>query len=161
VRLSSLILTLCLALGLTLSAQAAVSFSCLVSATSIVFGVYNPLNTVATQSTGSWTVTCTANGSGSATVSGTVRLSTGSSGSFFPRKMTSGVNTLAYNIYTSSADAQIMGDGSGGTSELTGSGTVSSGQQYIVSATMYGSLPPLQDVPPGHYTDALIVTVVY
>jgi spore coat protein U-like protein len=160
-RLSRLILPLWLALGLGTRAQAAVSFSCLVRATSIVFGVYNPLNTVATQSTGSWTVTCTAGGSGSATVTGTVSLSTGSSGSFFPRKMAAGANTLTYNIYTSSADAQIMGDGTGGTSQLSGSGTVSSGQPFIVSGTMYGNLPPLQDVAPGSYTDALILTVAY
>jgi spore coat protein U-like protein len=75
--------------------------------------------------------------------------------------MVAGANTLAYNVYTSATDAQIMGDGTGGTSLLSQSGTVSSGQQYVISATMYGNLPPLQDVAPGSYFDSLILTVAY
>jgi spore coat protein U-like protein len=75
--------------------------------------------------------------------------------------MISGANKLAYNVYTSSADAQIMGNGTGGTSLLSESGTVTAGQQYILNGVMYGSVPALQDVPAGTYMDELILTVSY
>jgi spore coat protein U-like protein len=142
-------------------ARAAVSFSCTVSATGINFGVYNPLSPTGNAASGSWTVTCTAVGTGSATVAGTLFLSSGSSGRFSPRTMRSGANTLNYNIYLTPAYAQILGDGSGGTYAPSDSGTVTAGQIYQVTGPMYGLMPPLQDVAPGAYSDTIIVTVTY
>ena len=50
-------IALCLALGFSMPARAAVSFSCTVSATGINFGIYNPLSTTGDSAAGSWTVT--------------------------------------------------------------------------------------------------------
>lgn len=142
-------------------ALAAVVFVCSVSATGINFGLYNPLNVAATTAAGSWSVNCTASGTGVGVVSGTLSLSTGSSGTYSSRRLTSGPNTLNYNIYSSTAYAQIFGDGTGGTYAPSASGIVIAGQQYQINGAMYGRMPPIQDVAPGAYVDLIIVTVTY
>jgi spore coat protein U-like protein len=159
-RLPILIL-MCAALGAAGSAQAAVAFTCTVSASSIVFGTYNPLSAGGSASTGTWSVTCTATGSGSATVSGTLTLSTGNSGSYTQRYLLSGTNKLDYNIYLTPTYTQIIGNGTGGTYAPSASGTVTAGQAYQVTGAFYGFIPAAQYVPPGGYTDAIVVTVSY
>jgi spore coat protein U-like protein len=143
------------------AAQGAVTFTCTVSATGIAFGNYNPLSPGGDSAAGSWTVTCNAVGSGSATVAGTLTLSTGSSGSYAARTMKSGANILQYNIYLTPSYTQVIGDGSAGTYALSDSGTVTAGQVYQVVGSMYGFLPPSQDVAAGSYSDMIVVTVTY
>lgn len=143
------------------NAQAAVTFTCTVNATGILFGNYNPLSPAGDSSVGSWTVTCNALGSGSATVAGTLTLSTGSSGSYTGRTMKSGTRALQYNIYATPSHSQVIGDGSAGTLALSDSGTVTAGQVYQITGSMYGFVPPSQDVPAGTYTDSIVVTVTY
>jgi spore coat protein U-like protein len=143
------------------NARAAVTFTCTVNATGIVFGNYNPLSPTGDSSVGSWTVTCNAIGSGSATVAGTLTLSTGSSGSYASRTLKSGTHALQYNIYASPSHTQVIGDGSAGTFALSDSGTVTAGQVYQITGSMYGFMPPSQDVPAGGYSDSIIVTVTY
>jgi spore coat protein U-like protein len=143
------------------NAQAAVTFTCTVNATGIAFGNYNPLSPAGDSSVGSWTVTCNAIGSGSATVAGTLTLSTGSSGSYAGRTMKSGTRALQYNIYATPSHSQVIGDGSAGTLALSDSGTVTAGQVYQITGSMYGFMPPSQDVPAGTYTDSIVVTVTY
>jgi spore coat protein U-like protein len=148
-------------LAQTPNARAAVTFTCTVSATAIAFGNYNPLSPTGDSAVGSWTVTCNAIGSGTATVAGTLTLSTGFSGSYAARTMKFGTNALRYNIYLTPAYAQVIGDGSAGTYAPSDSGTVTAGQVYQVTGNMYGLMPPLQDVPAGSYVDAIVVTVTY
>lgn len=150
-----------LLLALGASARAAVTFTCTVSASSIAFGLYNPLSATPTAATGSWMVTCTAVGSGSATVAGTLTLSTGSSGKFSSRQMNLGTNKLLYNVYLTPSYQQILGDGTSGTYAPSDSGTVTAGQVYQVSGNMYGLIPAAQDVAAGSYSDTLLVTVTY
>jgi spore coat protein U-like protein len=152
---------LLLGLGIWMPAQAAVTFSCQVTATPIAFGAYNPLNAGGTAATGSWSVICNATGSGSATVSGTLSLSTGDSGNYASRRMMSGANTLLYNIYLTPAYAQIIGNGSAGTYSPSASGTVAAGQAYQVTGAFYGLIAAAQDVAPGIYSDSIVVTVTY
>lgn len=159
-RLPILIL-MCAAMGAALSAQAAVVFTCTVSASAINFGTYDPLSAGGDASAGSWSVNCTATGSGSATVSGTLTLSTGNSGSYAQRYLRSGTNKLDYNIYLTPSYTQIIGNGTGGTYAPTASGTVSAGQAYQVNGTFYGFIPAAQYVPPGGYVDSIVVTVTY
>jgi spore coat protein U-like protein len=155
------LLNACFLLAATSSAQAAVTFTCTVSATGIAFGNYNPLSPVGDAATGSWTVTCNAIGSGTATVAGTLSLSTGLSGRYAARTMKSGTYSLQYNIYLTPSYAQIIGDGTAGTYAPSDSGTVTAGQVYQVTGSMYGFMPPSQDVPAGSYADAIVVTVSY
>jgi spore coat protein U-like protein len=142
-------------------AQSAVTFTCTVAATGIAFGIYNPLSSSGDAAVGSWTVTCNAIGSGSATVSGTLTMSTGLSGTYAARSMKSGANSLHYNIYLAPSYTQAIGDGSAGTYAPSESGTVTAGQQYQVTGNMYGFMPASQDVPAGNYSDSIFVTVTY
>jgi spore coat protein U-like protein len=142
-------------------ARAALVFNCTVSTTGISFGTYNPLSTVGSVSTGAWAVTCTATGSGSGTVSGTLSLSTGASDSYATRYMRAGANKLAYNVYLDPGHSVILGNGSGGSYAPSESGTVTAGQLYQVNGTLYGFLPALQNVAPGSYADTLVVTITY
>jgi spore coat protein U-like protein len=142
-------------------AEAAVTFRCQVSTTAIAFGLYSPLNANGDAAAGSWTVICHATGTGSATVAGTLTLSTGFSGNYASRFMESGTNRLNYNIYLTPAYAQIIGNGTAGTYAPSATGTVTAGQAYEVTGTMYGYVPPAQDVAPGSYSDAIILTVTY
>jgi spore coat protein U-like protein len=143
------------------NATAAVTFTCTVSANGIAFGNYNPLSPSGDAAVGSWSVTCNAIGSGSATVSGTLSLSTGSSGTYAARTLKSGTHSLQYNIYLTPGYAQVLGDGSAGTFAPSDSGTVTAGQVYQITGSMYGYMPPSQDVPAGSYSDSIIVTVTY
>jgi spore coat protein U-like protein len=153
--------TACLLLGSGTTPHAAVTFGCQVSATAITFGTYNPLNAGGTVAAGSWAVICNATGPGSATVAGTLSLSTGYSGNYAARYMLSGANRLYYNIYLTPGYAQIIGNGSAGTYAPTATGTVTAGHAYQVSGTMYGLVPAAQDVAPGSYVDSIVVTVTY
>lgn len=135
---------------------------CSASTGGIAFGVYSQLNAANTTSTGSLLVSCTGTGNGAARVSPTVTLSTGFSGSFASRQMLSNSNALNYNIYSSTAYAQILGDGTGGSIATSlGPFTVNGSQPQSASVTLYGLIPAAQDVPPGSYLDAVMVTVTY
>jgi spore coat protein U-like protein len=153
---------LCLSVGLAAHVQAATTVNCTASAGGIAFGIYNPLSAAANASTGTLRVTCNGSGTGSANVTLNVTLSTGLSGSYATRKMFSGVNTLNYNIFWSTAYNQIIGDGSGGSFAGTaGPFTVPAGGSNLATGTLYGLIPALQDVAPGGYSDIITVTVTY
>jgi spore coat protein U-like protein len=160
-RVYKLALCLWVALVAWQPASAAVTFSCTVSASALAFGVYPANSAAPVTATGTFTVSCTATGAGSATVSGTLSLSTGSSGQFATRTMRAGTGVLDYNIYVTPAYSQIFGDGTAGTYDLSESGTVTAGQIYQVGGALYGLIPARQDVAPGNYVDTIVMTVVY
>jgi spore coat protein U-like protein len=150
-------------MGLVPHSWAATHVRCTVSAGGLAFGVYDPLSALGDASTESLNVTCNAHGNGSATVSPIVTLSTGLSGSYATRTMFSGANALNYNIYLSTAYNQIVGDGTGGS--VVGTTTpfvvVAGGSSVTVNWTLYGLIPPSQNVLPGSYSDTITVTVTY
>ena len=142
--------------------RAAVTVNCTASAGGIAFGIYNPLSAVANASTGTLQVTCNGTGNGKTPVTLDVTLSSGLSGTYSTRKMFSGVNTLNYNIFWSTAYNQIIGDGSGGSvAGSVGQFLVAAGGSNVVTETFYGLIPASQDVAPGSYSDVITVTVTY
>lgn len=134
--------------------------SCSASTTAVAFGGYNPLSGSATDSSGNVRVTC---GGALAVVSYSVALSTGSYASnFSPRKMGSGANRLAYNLYTSAARSTIWGDGSGGSQEVADALTIVLLGGTSADLPVYGRIPASQtSTPAGTYTDTVAVTVTY
>jgi len=143
-------------------AHAATTVNCTASAGGIAFGIYNPLSAMANASTGTLRVTCNGGGTGSATITVNVTLSTGLSGSYATRKMFSGVNTLNYNIFWSTTYNQIIGNGSGGSfAGSTPPFVVPAGGSNVATGTFYGLIPTSQDVAPGSYSDVITVTVTY
>lgn len=81
--------------------------------------------------------------------------------SFSQRLLANGTNSLQYNLYVSNAYSSVWGDGSSGTSVISG---ISSGFGNAVSLTVYGELPDNvanQGAVPGVYTDTILVVMTY
>jgi len=141
-------------------AQAAV-LNCTISATSVAFGTYVPLQPSALIGTGTMTAICTVNSHKNTL---TVDLSAGASGSFTTRTMTTTVGTttdsLNYNLYQDAANTVIWGDGTGGSQVDTVTITRHGNNNTIsTNLTVYGAVAPAQDPAAGIYTDSIIVTV--
>lgn len=141
-------------------ARAAV-LDCTVSATSVAFGTYVPMQPGALIGTGTMTAICTVNSHRNTL---TVDLSAGVSGSFTTRTMTTTVGTttylLNYNLYQDPANTVIWGDGTGGSQVDTVTITRHGGNNTITTnLTVYGAVAPAQDPAPGIYTDRITVTV--
>jgi spore coat protein U-like protein len=140
----------CTAAGLLMpSAASAAPVTCSITATGVSFGAYDPRSATATDGVGSVTVTCDKSNTPSMILSS----STGQSGSYATRRMSSGAYTLNYNLYTTATRTIVWGDGSAGTSAPTLSATG--------TYTIYGRIPPLQNVGAGTYSDSVSVTITY
>lgn len=133
------------------------AYTCTVAATGVNFGVYNPLAATPDDATGTVTLTC--NLLVGLFTSWTVALSTGN-GSYSPRLLKNGVNSLSYNLYTSAAYSSVWGDGSGSTTLLSDQALLVIGAN-INTYTVYGRISAGQDAAAGSYLDTIVVTVDY
>jgi spore coat protein U-like protein len=133
-----------LAIGL-LAAVPAGAASCTMAIINVVFGTYNTLSASSLDGAGSVSVTC------DVTSSFQVALSKGQ-GSFAVRQLQSGANVLYYNLYTDALRSLIWGDGTVGTTLVSGSGTAA-------TYTVYGRIPGGQNLPAGNYSDSITVTL--
>ncbi|AXW61214.1 hypothetical protein CJO94_03870 [Ralstonia solanacearum] len=134
-------------------APGALAVSCSVSANALSFGAYNTTSNLTGTTT--VTITCGAWG-GASSITYTLSASVGS-GTYANRQVLNGSNVIAYNLYTTSADASIWGDGNGdGT--VTLSGTVTK-QVGTVNLTIYGKINGGQNVVPGSYATTVPITV--
>ena len=137
------------AAGLAAIAPAAHAANCTIATTSVAFGAYDVFAASPNESgTGTVTVDCKGG-------AGEVTLSTGQSGAYASRWMTSGADALSYNLYTSAARSTIWGDGTGGSSSIT------SGKNATATLTVYGRIPAGQDAAVGTYTDSVTATVTF
>ncbi len=103
---------------------------------------------------------------GSVTVSATCTLGTpytlaldagtGSGATVASRRMTSGSDTLQYTLYQDAGRTTLWGDGTGGTSVRSSTGT-----GLTQSFTVYGRVPSNATAPVGSYTDTITVTATY
>ncbi len=125
---------------------------CSASANGVAFGSYNSLAGLAVDSVGSVSVSCVLS------LGYTISLSPGGAGSFAPRQLNNGGNTLNYNLYTNPTYLTVWGDGSGGTGTVPGSiGLLLLPVNHVV----YGRIPAGQNAAAGSYTDTISVTVTY
>jgi spore coat protein U-like protein len=126
--------------------------ACSVSTPAINFGNYDSFVTAPLNTTGTITVSCDTAPPVDVTISISASLN---SGLFNPRQMKHATrpNLLDYNLYTKQNRTTVWGDGTGGTSTVVVKGT----RQRNV--TVYGSITPRQNVPPGIYGDILTVTI--
>lgn len=147
-----------LLLAMTSLPASALLESCTVAALPVAFGSYNPLGVSAVDSSGQITVTCTA--VLSIAVNYTIGLSPGLSGSYAARQLAFGSARLNYNLYTNSSRAQVWGNGTAGTAQI--SDGYSLGLLLVVrNYPVYARLPAAQNVPAGVYADTITVTVNY
>jgi spore coat protein U-like protein len=138
----------------TFGVSASVAANCLVTAGNIAFGAYD--GTAAKSASQDLKVRCTNN------LPYTVKLSSGG-GTFAQRLLTSGSDTLQYNLFTEAGFSNIWGDGIGGTVSVPGLGAGMSATKEQTH-TIFGSLPNSaanQDAPVGNYADTITVTVEY
>jgi len=157
-RSSCVLRLVALAIGILfapIAAQAAVS--CSVSATNLNFGLYDTINTD-TATTG---IVVNCGGLGGSTANYSIALSSGP-GSFVTRLMNSGAQTIQYNLFTSAAFTSVWGDGTSGTSVVTGSLTGPPGNQSATH-TVHGRILGGQNAAPGNYstTSPITVTVTF
>lgn len=131
--------------------------ACSVSATGIDFGVYDVFSPTPLDSTGSFSVSCDELPPENIVVA----IDPGGAGTFLPRRMrhASLPDTLGYNVFTSSNMAVVWGDGTGGTSTVR-IGAVPA-PRPPKTATIYGRIPPGQNVSAGIYGDTLVVTIIW
>jgi spore coat protein U-like protein len=122
------------------------------SVVGVGFGAYDVFSD-APNNSGVGRVTIQCNGIRRQTV--VVTLSAGHSHSFAARILSSGGNSLAYNLYTSASRSVIWGDGTGGSSTMTVAGDAST------SLSVYGQIPAGQDPGAGSYSDSILLTVEF
>ncbi len=130
------------------------SSACNVSTTPVNFGNYDTFSAAPLDATGTITVLCTTRER--------VTIAIGpspNSGGFDPRMMRfiSGNELFSYNLYTRANHNRIWGDGSGRT--RTKRRRVRRNRPWV--NTVYGRIPPLQDVSAGTYSDTLTVTITW
>ncbi len=137
-----------------LMAGTSVWAQCSVSASTVDFGTYDTLSPTPLDTTGTITIGCSRN----ALVIVTIGPSN-NSGGFNPRSMkhTSLPDLLDYNLYTNSNRTRIWGNGTGGT--IFRIAWVR--RNRATSLTVYGRIPPGQNVSVGTYNDTLVVTVIW
>ncbi|MCU0654504.1 MAG: spore coat U domain-containing protein [Polyangiaceae bacterium] len=141
-------------LSVSMPARAITSCS-IVSTTSVAFGAYDPLAPLALDSTGSLTYQCSGVG---LTDTILIHLGRGGSSSFFPRRMTSGASSLAYNLFLDASRLLVWGDGTGGS---LFHGPVTPPESSNVTVNIFGRIPAGQNPSVGSYSDTLVITLLY
>lgn len=121
---------------------------CTVTSNTLSFGNYNVFNNSPLDSTGTIEVRCSPGNTNYI-----ISLDNGLYGTISNRKMrnSSSNETLSYNLYISATYTTLWGDGVGGGVTVSGS--------KPDNFTVYGRIPPLQDVGIGSYADSITVTV--
>lgn len=125
--------------------------SCVISATDLAFGIYDPMQATPTEGTSLVIVRCTVD------TAYTVGLDAGTApgATTATRSLTGAMHTLRYGLYRDPNRALSWGD-SEGTDTIEGHGT-GLPSDYVV----YGRIPPGQPVRRGNYVDTITVTVTY
>jgi len=130
---------------------------CLLSTTGVAFGEIQFAKTNLT-ATGAIVIGCVGRG----THDYVVRLSAGANGTYTPREMPlagSATVTLPYNLYKETALSEIWGDGSSGTTLVSGTIRIGSGGAAIIALPIYGRIENLREPAPGNYSDIVVATL--
>ena len=145
-----------LTLAVCAYANAAADPTCSVAASGVAFGNYDPLANTNADSSGSVSVTCT----GSTSVTYSIAASAGT-GTYSTRQQMSGSHALDYNVFIDNSRTTVWGDGSQGTSLISGNMTATS-TGTTQTSTVYGRVfSGQQTARVGSYSDTLTVTVTY
>jgi spore coat protein U-like protein len=144
------------------------NMTCTVASSTLTLNAYDVLAGTATSTpTGSITVSCTNTNNSAVTVNYTLALTSTPA----TRSLTSGANTLTYNLYTDSGTTVIWGNaGTGCTAGsntnsgnfICGSFSVPKNSSAQQTKNYYAKIPGGSDVPTGTYSENNIaVTLTY
>lgn len=131
-----------------LGSSPAEAAKCTITSSPITFGPYNVFSSAPVDSVGSLLFNC----SGTKNVS--IEISQGQSGIFQPRALRQGAESLYYNLFLDAARSTVWGNGTGGTQTY-----VTNPGNEDVTVTIYGRIPPEQDISFGSYADAVTITI--
>lgn len=134
--------------------------ACSIDAQPMSFGNYNPLSGSNVDAAGDVSVTCGALVAG-VSISYVITLSPGTSGNQLARTMSSGGNTLSYNLYTNNTRTTVWGDGSGGTGTRSNSYLLTLILPRTDHFAVYGRIPGGQNAHIGSYSDTIVATVIF
>jgi spore coat protein U-like protein len=140
-----------------LGVSATVTSNCSIVTAPVAFGNYAPTTTNLTaelNGQGSVTVSCTS-GSVAHIQMGQGLNPVGANEAAPVRQMASGLNRLAYWLYTDAARTDAWGNTSVTGVDHTGTGATSG------AIAVYGSVPGAQNVPAGSYADTVQATVTF
>jgi len=133
-----------------LTVTATVIASCTVTAGTVAFGSYDPTASVNVDQSGTFTVACTRG------TPATVGLGTGVNPSGAIRRMTNGVDFLAYELYKETGRTNVWGNTGGALVSLPAA--PSNAPQTL---TVFGRVAPGQNVGIGAYADTVVITVTF
>jgi spore coat protein U-like protein len=134
----------------TLTVSANVISSCTVTNGTLAFGDYAPTATGNLDQTGTFTVACT-KGTGA-----TVGLGDGDNFSSGARRMKNGTEFLTYELYKETGRTNVWGNSGGALVTLAAASS-----NAAQTLTVYGRVPPGQDVSVGSFGDSVQITVTY
>lgn len=131
--------------------SATVTNNCTIGATNLSFGTAGVIGGGINASS-SLSVTCTNNDAWRISLNG------GGSGNVAARVMqrTGGGGSVNYQLYTDAARSQAWGDGTGGTTRATGTGT-----GLAQTVNVYGRVPAQATPRPGSYGDTVMATIEF
>ncbi len=115
------------------------------------FGTYDPSSPAPSDTAGEITIDC------DKTTPLRVTLGRGRSGRSTPREMRYRNSRLEYDIYLDPSFSAIWGDGTGATQAFQSVAVAG----RTLRIPMFARMPPRQSVPPGAYTDRVMVVVVF
>lgn len=144
--------TLAVCVVVPVGAHAAIK--CTITTVGVAFGLYDVFSSAPPYSAGNVTIRCLGLGAGIDPIN--VALSAGGSGSFQSRRLLheSGTDRMSYNLYLDAGHTQIWGDGTGGTLKYA-----SISNSRAVTVTIFGRIPPGQDVSAGTYSDTIVAII--
>jgi spore coat protein U-like protein len=136
----------------TFPVTATVIKACIVSASPLAFGNYDPTSATPTDATTTLSVLCTVG------TSFTVGLNPGtaSGATVTTRKMANGANLLNYALYQDSGHSSNWGNTAG-----TDTPAATTAPIGTTAMTVYGRIASGQNVPIGSYSDTITVNVTY
>lgn len=136
--------------GVPFTSNVTVINNCTIAATNITFASQSTLTTDVSGS-GQLTIQCTNNDAYRVALSG------GISGTVSTRRMTGTTGaSVDYQLYLDSARTTIWGDGTSGTSQLTGIGS-----GLVQFVPIYARVPSQSTPLPGVYTDTVTATIQF
>jgi spore coat protein U-like protein len=144
-------LTAAIACACVLTASRLEAAKCTIDTTSVIFGSYNVFASAPVDSTGSVRYNC--NG-GAKNVQ--ITITRGRSATFLQRSLRRGADNLGYNLFLDPSRTAIWGDGTGGSHAYYGGNPPN---KTDVNVTIYGRIPPGQDVGAGKYSDNVVVAI--